>query len=390
MTDHNAPISVGIVTPQVASFNEPLQLSNGGQLDEYQLVYETYGTLNPAKSNAVLICHALSGHHHAAGYHSETDKRPGWWDHYIGPNKPIDTNKFFVVALNNLGGCHGSTGPNTINPATGKLWGSDFPVLRVRDWVNSQARLLDSLGIEKLAAVIGGSLGGMQAMRWTLEYPHRVGACVVVASAMKLSSQNIAFNNIARSAISKDPEWHNGHFYQVDSKPRTGLSLARKIAHVTYLSDDVMGERFGRELKSGDFTLGTHSDYEFQVESYLNYQGASFAETFDANTYMLMTRALDYFDLAREYNDDPAIAFSHAECPFLVISFTTDWRFSPQRSREIVEALLAAGKKVTFADIESSYGHDAFLLPNDRYEALFKGFMNNVAKQLAGGNNDAR
>lgn len=382
MTDHNSPTSVGIVTPQVAHFDEPLPLSNGGQLDQYQLVYETYGQLNADKSNTVLICHALSGHHHAAGFHSADDKRPGWWDHYIGPKKPIDTNKFHVIALNNLGGCHGSTGPNTINPATGKLWGSDFPVLRVRDWVNSQAKLLDTLGIDKLAAVVGGSLGGMQAMRWTLEYPERVGACVLVASAMKLSSQNIAFNNIARSAISRDPEWHDGHFYHVDSKPRTGLSLARKIAHVTYLSDDVMGERFGRELKRGNFTLGTHNDYEFQVESYLNHQGESFAETFDANTYMLMTRALDYFDLAREYGDDPALAFSHATCPFLVISFSTDWRFSPERSREIVQALLAAGRPVTFADIESSYGHDAFLLPNQRYEALFRGFMDNVAKSL--------
>jgi homoserine O-acetyltransferase len=384
MTDHNATTSVGIVTPQIAQFDEPLALSNGGELPQYQLVYETYGTLNADKSNAVLICHALSGHHHAAGYHSESDKRPGWWDHYIGPNKPIDTNKFYVIALNNLGGCHGSTGPNTINPATGKLWGSDFPVLRVRDWVNSQAKLLDYLGVEKLAAVVGGSLGGMQAMRWTLEYPDRVGACVVVASAMQLSSQNIAFNNIARSAISRDPEWHDGHFYSVDSKPRTGLSLARKIAHVTYLSDDVMGERFGRELKRGDFTLGTRSDYEFQVESYLDHQGATFAEAFDANTYMLMTRALDYFDLAREYGDDPAKAFSHAKCPFLVISFTTDWRFSPERSREIVQALLAAGRPVTYADIESSFGHDAFLLPNPRYEGLFRSFMNNVASGLRG------
>jgi len=382
MSQHNNPTSVGIVTPQRVHFDDALLLSNGHSLDSFELIYETYGELNADKSNAVLICHALSGNHHAAGVYSEDDKRPGWWDHYIGPGKAVDTNKFFVVALNNLGGCHGSTGPNSINPTTGKPWGSDFPILRCRDWVNSQARLLDHLGIAQLAAVVGGSLGGMQAMRWSLEYPDRVRHCVVIASAMNLSSQNIAFNNIARSAISKDPDWHDGHFYEFDTKPRIGLSLARKIAHVTYLSDDLMGEKFGRELKSGNFDLGTDFNYEFQIESYLEYQGDNFAESFDANTYILMTRALDYFDLAREYNDSPSEAFSHAKCGFLVISFSTDWRFSPQRSQQIVEALLAAQRPVTYAEIESSYGHDAFLLPNQRYEDLFAAYMNNVAKEV--------
>lgn len=382
MSQQQQPASVGIVHPQTVQFEEPLALSNGRTLDNFELIYETYGELNADKSNAVLICHALSGNHHAAGVYSDDDKRPGWWDHYIGPGKAIDTNKFFVIALNNLGGCHGSTGPNTINPATGKPWGSDFPILRCRDWVHSQARLLDHLGVEQLAAVVGGSLGGMQAMRWSLEYPDKIRHCIVIASAMNLSSQNIAFNNIARSAITKDPDWHDGHFYDFKTKPRIGLSLARKIAHVTYLSDDLMGEKFGRELKRGNFDLGTEFDYEFQIESYLEYQGDTFAESFDANTYILMTRALDYFDLAREYNDNPSEAFSHTKCGFLVISFSTDWRFAPQRSQEIVEALLAARRPVSYAEIESSYGHDAFLLPNKRYEDLFAAYMNNVAKEL--------
>lgn len=382
MSQNKQPRSVGIVTPQTVNFDTPLTLANGQVLEQYQLVYETYGTLNADKSNAVLICHALSGNHHAAGVYAEDDKRPGWWDQYIGPDKAIDTEKFFVIALNNLGGCHGSTGPNSINSHTKKPWGSDFPILRCRDWVASQARLLDFLGIDQLAAVVGGSLGGMQAMRWSLDFPDRVKNCVVIASAMNLSSQNIAFNNIARSAISKDPDWHGGHFYEHDTKPRIGLALARKIAHVTYLSDDLMGEKFGRELKSGNFALGTACDYEFQIESYLEYQGDNFAESFDANTYVLMTRALDYFDLAREYDHDAAAAFSHAKCNYLVVSFSTDWRFSPQRSEEIVEALLAAHRPVTYAQIESNYGHDAFLLPNPRYEALFGAYMNNIAREL--------
>lgn len=372
--------SVGQVAPEVYQFDEPLELSCGRTLNQYELVVETYGQLNSDKSNAVLICHALSGHHHAAGYHAPGDTKPGWWDHYIGPGKAIDTDHFFVVALNNLGGCHGSTGPRSNNPDTGKIWGKGFPPLRVRDWVSSQARLADHLGIDCWAAVVGGSLGGMNAMRWALEYPDRVRHCVVIASAMKLSAQNIAFNEIARRAIKSDREYHDGEFLEHDTIPRDGLALARMIGHVTYLSDELMGVRFGRELRSGTFQPGLEAPVEFQVESYLRHQGDRFAQEFDANTYLLMTKILDYFDLAREYGDDPVQAFAHATCHFLVISFSSDWRFSPARSREIVDALIAANRDVSYAAIESNMGHDAFLLPNDRYERVFRAYMMRVAQ----------
>lgn len=367
--------SVGLVTPQSIHFTEPLPLASGRMLDSYTLMYESYGELNASKSNAVLICHALSGHHHAAGYHSPDDRKPGWWDSYIGPGKPIDTNKFFVVALNNIGGCHGSTGPSSINPATGKPWGPDFPKLRVRDWVSTQAALADKLGIDVWAAVIGGSLGGMQAMRWALEYPDRVRHCVVIASAMKLTAQNIAFNETARQAIIADPNFLGGRYLEHSTLPRDGLSVARMIGHITYLSDYAMGKKFGRDLRSGSFELGIDEPIEFQIESYLRYQGDTFANTFDANSYLLITKALDYFDLAREYNDDPVAAFSQAKAKFLVISFSTDWRFSPERSREIVNALMGANKAVSYADIESNFGHDAFLLPNARYQQVFSRYL---------------
>src|SRR5690606_33201437 len=373
--------SVGLVKPRAIHFEEPLELACGRVLPSYQLMVETYGELNRAASNAVLICHALSGHHHAAGYHSPEDRKPGWWDAYIGPGKPIDTDKFHVVAVNNIGGCHGSTGPRAINPATGKPWGRDFPPLRARDWVHSQARLAAKLGITQWAAVIGGSLGGMNAMRWALEYPDRLRHCVVIASAMKLSAHNIAFNEIARRAIKSDPHFHDGDYLGHDTLPRNGLALARMIGHVTYLSDELMGTRFGRELRRGSFARGMETPVEFQVESYLHHQGDSFSEVFDANSYLLITKILDYFDLAREYGDDPVAAFRHALCKFLVISFTSDWRFSPERSREIVNALIGANRDVVYADIESDMGHDAFLLPNPRYEAVFKSYMDNVAAE---------
>ena len=326
----------------------------------------------------MLICHALSGHHHAAGYHSDEDKKPGWWEHCIGPGKPIDTNDFFVVSLNNLGGCHGSTGPASINPATGEPWGPEFPPLRARDWVNSQAMLADRLGIDCWAAIIGGSLGGMQAMRWALEYPERVKHCVVIAAAMKLSAQNIAFNEIARQAILSDPDFHSGNYLARNAIPRQGLSIARMVGHITYLSDDAMAEKFGRDLRSGTLAQGTDESVEFQVESYLRHQGTAFSESFDANTYLLMTKALDYFDLAREYDDDPIKAFSLASASFMVMSFTSDWRFSPSRSREIVDALIAACKPVSYAEIEADQGHDAFLLPIPRYLDAFTAYMNRV------------
>lgn len=373
--------SVGLVTPQTIQFNEPLLLACGKTLDNYQLIYETYGQLNASKSNAVLICHALSGHHHAAGYHTADDRKPGWWDAYIGPGKPIDTNKFFVVALNNIGGCHGSTGPTSINPATNKPWGPDFPKLRVRDWVASQACLADKLGIDAWAAIIGGSLGGMQVMRWALEYPERVRHCVVIASAMKLTAQNIAFNETARQAIMSDPNFCEGRYLEQNTLPRNGLAVARMIGHITYLSDYAMGEKFGRDLRKGSFERGTDEPVEFQIESYLRYQGDTFANNFDANSYLLITKALDYFDLAREYDDDPVAAFSHARAKFLVVSFSTDWRFAPERSREIVNALMGARKAVTYADIESNFGHDAFLLPNPRYQQVFARYLAGIVTE---------
>ena len=374
--------SVGLVKPQMMQFNEALTLACGRELTNYQLAYETYGELNADRSNAVLICHALSSNHHAAGYH-EGDEKPGWWDACIGPGKPIDTRRSFVVCANNIGGCHGSTGPSSINPATGKTWGPNFPPLRARDWVHAQARLGDNLDISQWAAIVGGSLGGMQAMRWSLEYPDKLRHCVVIASAMKLSAQNIAFNEIARNAIRSDPDFHAGNYAEHNTIPKRGLTLARMIGHVTYLSDDLMGKKFGRELRSGDFQQGSYNAVEFEVESYLHYQGDKFSEVFDANTYILITRILDYFDLAREYEDDPVKAFSQALCKFLVVSFTTDWRFAPERSREITDALIAAGKDVCYAEVDAPQGHDAFLLPIDRYLSLLGAYMQRVADEVS-------
>ncbi|WP_404438636.1 homoserine O-acetyltransferase [Stutzerimonas chloritidismutans] len=370
--------SVGLVSPKVEHFAEPLALACGRTLDAYQLIYETYGELNAARSNAVLICHALSGHHHAAGFHGMDERKPGWWDSCIGPGKAIDTNRFFVVSLNNLGGCNGSTGPSSVNPLTGKPYGADFPVVTVEDWVNSQARLAEVLGIEQWAAVVGGSLGGMQALQWTMSYPERVRHCVAIASAPKLSAQNIAFNEVARQAILSDPEFHGGHFQEQNVIPKRGLMLARMVGHITYLSDDAMGTKFGRGLKSEKLNYDFNS-VEFQVESYLRYQGEEFSSRFDANTYLLMTKALDYFDPAAVHGDDLAKALSTAKADFCVISFTTDWRFSPERSHEIVDALMAARKNVCYLEIDAPQGHDAFLIPIPRYLQAFRGYMNRIA-----------
>ncbi|MGG2398153.1 homoserine O-acetyltransferase [Pseudomonas sp. SH1-B] len=369
--------SVGLVSPQVFKFSEPLALACGRSLSEYELVVETYGEPNAQRSNAVLICHALSGHHHAAGYHSPDDRKPGWWDSCIGPGKPIDTNKFFVVSLNNLGGCNGSTGPGSANPATGKPYGADFPVMTVEDWVHSQARLADQLGIEQWAAVVGGSLGGMQAMQWTISYPERVRHCLAIASAPKLSAQNIAFNEVARQAILTDPEFHGGHFQEQGVIPKRGLMLARMVGHITYLSDDAMGEKFGRGLKSEKLNYDFHS-VEFQVESYLRYQGEEFSGRFDANTYLLMTKALDYFDPAAANDGDLAKTLAVAKADFCLMSFTTDWRFSPARSREIVDALTAAKKNVCYLEIDAPQGHDAFLMPIPRYLQAFGSYMKRI------------
>ncbi|MED5492138.1 MAG: homoserine O-acetyltransferase [Pseudomonadota bacterium] len=369
--------SVGLVTPQRHTFTEPLPLACGRALPSYELVYETYGELNASASNAVLICHALSGHHHAAGYHSMDERKPGWWDNCIGPGKAIDTNRFFVVSLNNLGGCHGSTGPSSINPETGNSYGASFPVLTVEDWVHSQARLADVLGITQWAAVVGGSLGGMQALQWAISYPERIRHCVAIATAPKLSAQNIAFNEVARQAIITDPDFHNGDYAAFGVIPKRGLMLARMVGHITYLSDDSMGAKFGRELRADrlnyDFT-----SVEFEVESYLRYQGQEFSGRFDANTYLLMTKALDYFDPAGAHGGDLARTLADIKARCLVMSFTTDWRFSPARSRELVDALLAARKEVSYLEIEAAQGHDAFLLPIPRYIEALSGYMNRI------------
>lgn len=374
--------SVGIVAPQVAVFKTPLTLASGATLGGYELVYETYGELNGDTSNAILICHALSGHHHAAGYHSAEDRKPGWWDACIGPGKPLDTEKFFIVSLNNLGGCHGSTGPTSPREGTSHPWGPDFPQPSVEDWVDAQARLADRLGIDCWAAVVGGSLGGMQAMTWSVRYPDRVRHCIVIAAAMKLSAQNIAFNEVARRAIYSDPAYADGHYISSGEAPNKGLALARMVGHITYLSDDAMASKFGRELQEtlelgSEHIIGDDSP-EFQVESYLRYQGAQFARGFDANSYLLMTRALDHYDFAASYGDDPVAAFRQAKAEFLVIAFSTDWRFSPARSREIVEALLAAERPVSYAEVEAKEGHDAFLLPIPRYMDLLHAYLKRV------------
>jgi homoserine O-acetyltransferase len=372
--------SVGLVSPSSHRFNETLTLQCGRELPEFELVYETYGELNASRTNAVLVCHALSGHHHAAGYHSLDDRRPGWWDVCIGPGKPIDTRRFFVVSLNNIGGCHGSTGPRSIDPRTNRAYGPDFPVVTVKDWVKTQARLADVLGIERWAGVAGGSLGGMQAMQWAIDLPDRLAHAIIIAGAARLSAQNIAFNEIARRAIVTDPDFCDGRYLEHNVIPSKGLMLARMVGHVTYQSDDGLRTKFGRELKSGDIALGR--EVEFQVESYLHHQGRSFSQTFDANTYLLITRALDYFDPAREFDDDLVKALEMARCDFFVAAFTTDWRFSPARSREIVDALIRARKNVVSTVIDTPDGHDAFLLPVPRYLEVFSAYMNRVAAGL--------
>ena len=373
----DAADSVGLVEPRLARYDQPLTLQCRETLPGFELVYETYGELNAARSNAVLVCHALSGDHHAAGYHSPEDRKPGWWDSCIGPGKPIDTAKFFVVSLNNLGGCNGSTGPLSVNPASGEPWGASFPAVTVKDWVKTQAMLADTLGIERFAAVAGGSLGGMQALQWAIDYPERIGHAIVIAAAPKLSAQNIAFNEIARQAILSDPDFLDGRYFEAEKRPRKGLTLARMVGHVTYLSDDSMGVKFGRELKSGD--IQSAQDVQFQVESYLHYQGTSFSERFDANTYILMTRALDYFDPALDYGGDLVAALKEATARFLVLSFSSDWRFSPERSNEIVDALVEARKDVANATVEAPHGHDSFLLPNERYFDVLRTYLDAVA-----------
>ena len=378
---------------QTMHFANALSLQSGASLRDYHLAYETYGTLNADKSNAVLICHALNASHHVAGVYEGQDKSEGWWDNMIGPGKPVDTNHFFVIGVNNLGSCFGSTGPMHIHPDTGKVYGADFPVVTVEDWVNAQALLLDALGIHQLAAVMGGSLGGMQALSWTLQHPDRVRHAVVVASAPNLTAENIAFNEVARRAIVTDPDFHEGHFYAHGVIPKRGLRIARMVGHITYLSDDVMNEKFGRQLR--DAVVGSATGYrystqdvEFQIESYLRYQGDKFSEYFDANTYLLITRALDYFDPARRFDGDLSKAFADIRAKFLLVSFTTDWRFSPTRSREMVRALLDNQRDVSYAEIDAPHGHDAFLLDDPRYMQVVRSYFERIAHEAhrQGGN----
>ena len=419
--------SVGIVTPEKIHFAEPLTLECNRTLPSFDLMVETYGTLNQDKSNAILICHALSGSHHAAGYYSHDDKKAGWWDNMIGPNKAIDTNRFFVVCVNNIGSCFGSTGPTTINPDTinqadgsePQVYGPDFPLITIKDWVKTQAMLSDRLGIDVWHAIVGGSMGGMQALQWSVDYPDRLKRCVVIASTPKLSAQNIAFNEVARQSILSDPDFNDGRYIQAGTYPRRGLILARMVGHITYLTEDAMKAKFGRDLKSGKFMYGY--DVEFQVESYLRYQGERFSKNFDANTYLLMTKALDYFDPTRDYPSTQTLdsaasvqledsiaasintpestlednlvtqddsendnhqeltalkaAFAHTKCQYLVVSFTTDWRFAPERSQEIVDALMATGKPVSYIDVDAPHGHDSFLFNIPRYMGAVKGFL---------------
>ena len=370
------PDSVGLVAPQLHHFDTPLKLDCGRTLEAYDLVYETHGRLNAFGSNAVLVCHALSSDHHVAGYHGMDDAKPGWWETCVGPGKPIDTNRFFVVCSNNLGGCKGSTGPNAINPSSGRPFGPDFPIVTVRDWVRSQAELARVLGIERWAAVAGGSLGGMQALQWAIDYPNKVRHAIIIAAAPKLSAQNIAFNEVARQAIFSDPEYHQGRYYEHETVPQRGLMLARMLGHITYLSDASMRAKFGRELREGRLSFGF--DTEFQVESYLRYQGSSFVNRFDANTYLLMTKALDYFDPAADFNGDLTAAVNNIRARCLVLSFSSDWRFSPVRSREIVRAMISAGIDVAYAQVEEHHGHDAFLMPIPYYLDVFGAYMQTV------------
>jgi homoserine O-acetyltransferase len=371
--------SVGEVVEQRARITTPLPLACGAVLPEYELAYETYGKLNAERSNAVLICHALNASHHVAGYYSGEPENVGWWDNMIGPGKPLDTERFFVVGVNNLGSCFGSTGPLTINPATGAAWGADFPLVTVEDWADSQARLADHLGIHKFAAVMGGSLGGMQALAWATRHAERIGHALVIAAAPNLSAQNIAFNEVARQAILTDPEFHDGRFEAHGVKPRRGLRVARMIGHITYLSDEQMAEKFGRTLRDG---IRYSFAPEFQIESYLRYQGEKFAEYYDANTYLRITKALDYFDPALATGGDLARALSPAMCRFLVVAFTTDWRFAPPRSREIVKALVDNHRDVSYAEIVAPHGHDAFLLDDPQYMAVIRAYYERIAREI--------
>ena len=370
--------SIGIVKPKIFKCADPIKLSCGMTLDNYELIYETYGKLNKNKDNAVLVCHALSGNQHVAGRHKKTDKHPGWWDSLVGPGKPLNTNKFFVIGVNNLGGNEGSTGPKSINPKTKKVWGSSFPIITVEDWVKTQKTLINYLGIQRLSSVIGGSLGGMQALEWNLQFPNEVKNTIIIAAAPNLTAQNIAFNEVARQSIITDPDFQKGNFYTKKNKPKRGLRIARMLGHITYLSNDAMKSKFGRKKKNKDFKYNFNT--EFEIESYLNYQGDKFAKEFDANTYIRMTKALDYYDPTKQNKKRLSAVFKKIKSKFLVISFTSDWRFSPSRSKEIVKSLLDNNINVSYAEISAESGHDAFLMSDDHYHEILNSFFKNIFK----------
>ena len=374
--------TIGIVKPSFFKSSNAIDLESGMRLDSYELIYETYGTLNKKKNNAILVCHALSGNHHLAGYYSKKDKQPGWWDNLIGPGKALDTNKFFVIGVNNLGGSDGSTGPKSINPKTKKIWGSTFPIVTVRDWVISQNELITNLGIEKLAGVLGGSLGGMQALQWSIQYPKKLSNSLIIAAAPNLTAQNIAFNEVARQSILTDPDFNDGDFYKKKKIPKRGLRIARMLGHITYLSNDVMGSKFGRKTVKKNKTNQYNFNTEFEIESYLNYQGDKFANEFDANTYIRMTKALDYYDPAKGSLKNLSKVLKKAKANFLVISFTSDWRFSSKRSKEIVKGLLDNNIEVSYAELSSLSGHDAFLMDDEHYHEIIKSYLQKIYKQL--------
>ena len=370
--------SIGIVKPKIFKCADPIKLSCGMTLDNYELIYETYGKLNKNKDNAVLVCHALSGNQHVAGRHKKTDKHPGWWDSLVGPGKPLNTNKFFVIGVNNFGGNEGSTGPKSINPKTKKVWGSDFPIVTVEDWVKTQKTLINYLGIQRLSSVIGGSLGGMQALEWNLQFPNEVKNTIIIAAAPNLTAQNIAFNEVARQSITTDPDFQKGNFYTKKNKPKRGLRVARMLGHITYLSNDAMKSKFGRKKQNKDYQYNFNT--EFEIESYLNYQGDKFAKEFDANTYIRMTKALDYYDPTKQNKKKLSDVFKKIKSRFLVISFTSDWRFSPSRSKEIVKSLLDNNINVSYAEISAESGHDAFLMSDDHYHEILNSFFKNIFK----------
>jgi homoserine O-acetyltransferase len=358
--------------------DKPLRLDAGVDLAPFQIAYQTYGTLNAARSNAILVCHALTGDQHVANVHPVTGK-PGWWESMVGPGRPIDTERYFVICPNVLGACMGSTGPASTNPQTGEPWGLDFPMITVRDMVRAQAMLLDHLGIQSLFSIAGGSMGGMQVLQWASTYPQRVFSALPLATATRHSAQNIAFHEVGRQAVMADPEWRGGRYFAAGTNPRRGLAVARMGAHITYLSDAALHRKFGRRFQDRDNPTFTF-DADFQVESYLRHQGISFVERFDANSYLYLTRAMDYFDLAADFDGVLASAFKRTPTRFCVVSFTSDWLFPTSDSRAIVHALNAGGARVSFAEIVTDKGHDAFLLQEPELFAIVRGFLDGAAK----------